>query len=85
VTATAERRRRSRVSPRRRRPPRGHATGPAPAQDRRRFWIYLRHPENGLLITDGLTYIGQRVADREAAKLARYYGQSAEVRPSPRA
>jgi len=73
------------VSPRRHRPPRRHATSPAPADDRRRFWIYLRHPESGLLITDGLTYIGKRLADREAAKLARYYGQPAEARPSPRA
>jgi hypothetical protein len=37
------------------------------------------------MITDGLTYRGQRLAQREAVKLARYYGQPAEARLSPRA
>jgi hypothetical protein len=85
VTATAERRRGSRVSPRRRRRPSRHAASPAPAEDRRRFWIYVRDPGSGLLISDGLTYIGQRLAQRQAAKLARHYGQPAEARLSPRA
>jgi hypothetical protein len=37
------------------------------------------------MITDGLTYTGQRLAQREAAKLSRHYGQPAEARLSPRA
>jgi hypothetical protein len=73
------------VSPRRRRHPRRHAPRPAADPDRRPFWIYVRDPERGLMITDGLTYIGQRLAQRQAAKLARYYGQPAEARISPRA
>jgi hypothetical protein len=85
VTAIADRRRGSRVSPRRRRRPSGHAARPAATEDRRPFWIYVRDPERGLLVSDGLTYIGQRVAQREAAKLSRHYGQPAEARLSPRA
>jgi len=37
------------------------------------------------MITDGLNYIGQHLAQREAAKLSRHYGQPAEARLSPRA
>lgn len=85
MTASADRRRGSRVSPRRRRHPPRHAPRPAAAPDRRPFWIYVRDPQRGLMITDGLTYIGQHLADRQAAKLSRHYGQPAEARLSPRA
>jgi hypothetical protein len=37
------------------------------------------------MVSDGLNYIGKRLADREASKLARHYGQPTEVRRSPRA
>jgi hypothetical protein len=73
------------VSPRRRRPPRTAASSAPAAEDRRPFWIYVRDPERGLLVSDGLTYIGQRLAQREAVKLSRHYGQPAEARLSPRA
>jgi hypothetical protein len=85
VTAIAERRRGSRVSPQRRRQPRRHAARPAAAEDRRPFWIYVRDPQRGLMVSDGLNYIGERLAQREAAKLSRHYGQPAEARLSPRA
>lgn len=95
MTAYAERRQGSRVSPRRRK---RHSTrhtladqtatrraaSPA-AEDRRPFWVYVRDPERGLMVSDGLNYIGERCAQRQAAKLARYYGQPAEARLSPRA
>jgi len=73
------------VSPRRRGHPRGHAPRPTAAEDRRPFWIYVHDPQRGLMITDGLNYIGQHLAQREAAKLSRHYGQPAEARLSPRA
>ena len=72
------------MSPRRRWPSRGHAATPAD-KDRRPFWIYVRDPERALMVSDGVNYIGQRVAEREAAKISRYCGQPAEARPSPRA
>jgi hypothetical protein len=78
------------VSPRRR----GHPaatrattwgrTADAPG-DRVPYWVYVRDPQRGLMVSDGLNYIGKRLADREAAKLARHYGQPTEVRLSPRA
>jgi hypothetical protein len=37
------------------------------------------------MVSDGLTYVGQHLAQRQAAKLSRHYGQPAEARPSPRA
>jgi hypothetical protein len=81
------------VSPRRRRhQAAGHATtGGQPADratavgDRTPYWVYVRDPQRGLMLSDGLNYIGKRLADREAAKLARHYGQPTEVRRSPRA
>jgi hypothetical protein len=94
VTATyAAPRRGSRVSPRRRRhQAAGHATtgGPltgraAVPDDRTPYWVFVRDPQRGLMISDGMNYIGRHLAEREAVKLARHYGQPAEVRPSPRA
>jgi hypothetical protein len=85
VTAAAARRRGSRVSPRRRSRLRGHATPPAAAEDRRPFWIYVYDPGRALMVTDGVNYIGRRLAEREADKLARYCGQPSEARLSPRA
>jgi hypothetical protein len=60
------------------------AASPA-AEDRRPFWIYVRDPERGLMVSDALNYIGERCAQRQAAKLAHYYGQPTEARLSPRA
>lgn len=85
MSAVTARRRGSRVSPRRRGNPRRRDTTPTAAEDRRRFWIYVYDPQCGLMVSDGVTYIGRRLADREAGKLARYCGQPAEARPSPRA
>jgi hypothetical protein len=95
VTAYTERRRGSRVSPRRReRHSTRHAvagqtatrhTASVAGEDRRPFWIYVCDPERGLMVSDGLNYIGERCAQRQAVKLARYYGQPAEARLSPRA
>jgi hypothetical protein len=96
VTAYTERRRGSRVSSRRRRHRAArhpgtsqtatrHAATLTAAEDRRPFWIYVRDPDRGLMITDGLNYIGERCAQRQAAKLERYYGQPTRVRLSPRA
>lgn len=94
-TIAAEWRRGSRVSPRRRRrPSAGHAANravarrapnPHAAEDRRPFRIYMYDPKRALMISDGLNYIGERCARKEAAKITRYYGQPTEVRPSPRA
>ena len=91
MTATAERRRGSRVSPRRRR---RRPAGPAPAArqplpppdpgDRRPFWIFMLDSERGLMISDGMNHIGERCARREAAKMTRHYGLPVEVRLSPR-
>ncbi len=94
MTATnAAPRRGSRVSPRRRRhqPARHATTGGRPADsdtatdDRAPYWVFVRDPRRGLLVSDGMNYIGRHLADREAAKLARHYGQPTEVRLSPRA
>lgn len=52
------------------------------AQDRRPFRLYIRDPETGLLISDGLTYRGQSVAWREACKITRVLGRPAEARPA---
>jgi hypothetical protein len=88
VTATVERRRGSRVSPRRRKrraasPARHPLPAPDPA-DRRPFWIYMLDPARQLMISDGLNHIGERCARREAAKMTRHYGLPTEVRLSPR-
>lgn len=85
MTTVTERRRGSRVSPRRRRPGHRRATRSAAVEDRRPFWIYVYDPERALMVSDGLNYIGQHVAKREAAKLSRLSGQPAEARLSPRA
>lgn len=37
------------------------------------------------MISDGLNYIGEHCARKEARKLARHHGQRTEVRPSPKA
>jgi hypothetical protein len=37
------------------------------------------------MVTDRLTYIGRRLAEREAAKLSGYCGQPAEARLCPAA
>jgi hypothetical protein len=68
----------SRVSPGTR--PRGASRPPA-ARDRRPFRVYTRDPHTGLLVSDGLTYIGEHCAQREAAKISRILGQEAEARP----
>ena len=57
----------------------------AVADDRAPYWIFVRDPRRGLMVSDGMNYIGKRLADREAAKLGRHYGQPTEVRLSPRA
>jgi hypothetical protein len=93
MTATIVQRRGSRVSPRRR----GHqasrhaipaerhaatASSPAAAEDRQPYLIFVRDSQRGM-VSDGLNYIGRRVAEREAAKIWRQLGQEAEVRRSP--
>jgi hypothetical protein len=50
-------------------------------QDRRPFHVFVREPGTGLLVSDGLTYIGQRCAEHEARKITRILGQHAEARP----
>lgn len=56
---------------------------PAPRDDGRQpFRVYARDPESGLLVSDGLIYRGERVARREARKIARVLGQPAEARPA---
>ena len=50
--------------------------------DRRPFRLYVRDPETGLLISDGLTYRGKNVARREARKVTRVLGRPAEARPA---
>ena len=91
TAAQAAPRRGSRVSPRRRRlqASRHATTGQRPitrpgADDQTPYWIFVRDPDRGLMLSDGLNYLGKRLADREAVKLARHYGQPTEVRPSPR-
>jgi hypothetical protein len=88
VTATAERRRGSRVSPRRRPAATAtaarHALPPPDPADRRPFWIYMLDPQRNLMVSDRLNHIGERCAQREAAKMERYYGLPTEVRLSPR-
>ena len=54
-------------------------------EDRTPYWVFVRDPQRGLMVSDGMNYIGKRLADREAVKLARHYGQPTEVRRSPRA
>jgi len=68
----------SRVSPGTRRP---DASTPPAAEDRRPFRVYVRDPGSGLLVSDGLTYIGERCARRETGKISRLLGQHAEARP----
>lgn len=81
------------MSPRRRRHPvathattAGRSADPASATGNQApYWVYIRDPQRGLMVSDGMNYIGKRLADREAVKLARHYGQPTEVRLSPRA
>ncbi len=54
----------------------------APAADRRPFLLYIRDPATGLLVSDGLTYRGERLARREARKITRVLGRDAEARPA---
>ena len=49
---------------------------------RRPFRVYVRDPDSGLLVSDGLIYRGERVAWREARKITRVLGQPAEARPA---
>src|SRR5439155_6355181 len=49
---------------------------------RQPFRVYARDPDSGLLVSDGLTYRGERVALREARKITRVLGQPAEARPA---
>lgn len=41
-------------------------------------------PKRALMISDGLNYIGERCARKQAAKIARHYGRPTEVRLSPK-
>jgi hypothetical protein len=52
-----------------------------PAEDRQPFRVYLRQPDTGLLVSDGLTYIGRRTAEHETRKITRVLGWYAEARP----
>jgi hypothetical protein len=54
----------------------------SPAVDRRPFLLYIRNPATGLLVSDGLTYRGERIARREALKITRVLGLEAEARPA---
>lgn len=54
----------------------------AQAADRRPFLLYIRDPATGLLVSDGLTYRGERLAWREARKVTRVLGLAAEARPA---
>jgi hypothetical protein len=65
--------------PERVRPP---ATPTHKVPDKRPFLIYTRDPQTGLLIHDGLTYRGQHLAQREAAKITRRLGEQTEIRPA---
>jgi hypothetical protein len=66
-------------------PARPPATSAPGTSGQRPFWIYVYDPERALMVSDGLNYIGQQCARKQAAKLARYYGQPTQVRPSPTA
>jgi hypothetical protein len=48
--------------------------------DRRPYRVFVRNPESGLLTHDGLIYRGERCAQREARKIARVLGLTAEAR-----
>lgn len=50
--------------------------------DRSPWRVYTRNPATGLLIHDGLIYRGERCAQREARKITRLLGLSAEARPA---
>ena len=93
MTATTVQRRGSRVSPRRRAyqasphaipAERRTATAPSPAtaEDRQPYLIFVRDPQRGM-VSDGMNYIGRRVAEHEAAKIRKQLGQEADIRRSP--
>ena len=93
MTATTVQRRGSRVSPRRRTHQASRhaipaerrtatAPSPAPAEDRQPYLIFVRDPRRGM-VSDGINYIGRRVAEREAAKIWKQLGQEAEIRRNP--
>jgi hypothetical protein len=94
MTAPTVQRRGSRVSPRRRRHQasrnaapaqrRAPTANPAPAEDRQPYLIFVRDPERGM-VSDGMNYIGRRLAEHEATNIRRQLGQQAEIRRSPRA
>jgi len=44
--------------------------------------LYIRNRTTGLLVSDGLTYRGERLARREARKITRVLGLEAEARPA---
>jgi len=55
---------------------------PSSQPDRRPFLLYIRNRTTGLLVSDGLTYRGERLARREARKITRVLGLEAEARPA---
>jgi hypothetical protein len=49
--------------------------------DRTPWRVYTRDPHTGLLAHDGLIYLGESCAQREARKIIRVLGRLAEAQP----